>query len=607
MKAMKKLAYILAVSLSATMLFSCSNLDSMLDTENKSEFDASVVFSNYTLAEYNVFSISETFGHTNNYRGRFLPWYGFNTDAEWFNDGTSSSDKAHIGSYSVLTNNSQLNLDNGPYNEMYAAIERANLCINGLRTYGNVENDKEMAYLLGEALTLRAMIYYDLVKAWGDVPARFEPITSETIYIPKSSRDVIFKQILADLEESFNYLPWPATSAQTMTTDRVSKAFAKGLYARIALVASGYALRPEDGMVGTGDIGTVRTSNDPDLQKSVLYPKAYAAVKDVIENSGLSLYKNYEQLWRDQNTYDLAAGKEAIFVIPFSNDRGRWNFTNAINDEDLGRGGDIGPVPTLYFEFEADDVRRDITCVNWSWKKGHLAEPAGINKWYFGKFRFEWMNVQLKNGFNDDGVKPMVLRYSDILLMAAELANAAETSGTLAEAKGYLKEVRTRAYGGDESKAAAYVNDIANENDMFEKIMLERKLEFAGEYLRKGDLIRWNKLGTTLAAEKAKMTQLANRDGKYSYLSGNIYWRANENGVEIWGLNDGETAAPEGDGWQEWTDSKGNPSLYISESALKPEKIESLYETEPDTRQFWPIFQNTITNSQKSLVNDYGY
>lgn len=604
---MKKLAYILAVSLSATMLFSCSNLDSMLDTENKSEFDASVVFSNYTLAEYNVFSISETFGHTNNYRGRFLPWYGFNTDAEWFNDGTSSSDKADIGAYAILTNNSQLNLDNGPYNEMYAAIERANLCINGLRTYGNVENDKEMAYLLGEALTLRAMIYYDLVKAWGDVPARFAPITSETIYIPKSSRDVIFKQILADLEESFNYLPWPATSAQTMTTDRVSKAFAKGLYARIALVASGSALRPEDGMVGTGDIGTVRTSNDPDLQKSVLYPKAYAAVKDVIENSGLSLYKNYEQFWRDQNTYDLAAGKEAIFVIPFSNDRGRWNFTNAINDEDLGRGGDIGPVPTLYFEFETDDVRRDITCVNWSWKKGHIAEPAGINKWYFGKFRFEWMNVQLKNGFNDDGVKPMVLRYSDILLMAAELANAAETSGTLAEAKGYLKEVRTRAYGGDESKAAAYVNAIANENDMFEKIMLERKLEFAGEYLRKGDLIRWGKLGTTLAAEKAKMTQLANRDGKYSYLSGNIYWRANENGVEIWGLNDGETAAPEGDGWQEWTDSKGNPSLYISESALKPEKIESLYEAEPDTRQFWPIFQNTITNSQKSLVNDYGY
>lgn len=598
MKAMKKLAYILAVSLSATMLFSCSNLDSMLDTETQSEFDASVVFSNYTLAEYNIFSISETFGHTNNYRGRFLPWYGFNTDAEWFNDGTNTNDKADIGSYSILPNNSQLNLENGPYNEMFASIERANLCINGLRTYGNVENDKNMAYLLGEALTLRAMIYYDMVKAWGDVPARFEPINSATIYLPKSSRDIIFKQILADLEEAFDYLPWPATTAATMTTDRVSKAFAKGLYARIAMAASGYALRPE--VVGSGDAGLVKLSDDAELQKSVLYPKAYAAVKDVIENSGLSLYESYEQLWRDQNTYDLAAGKEAIFVIPYSNARGRWNFTNAIKDEDLGRGGDVGPVPTLYFDFDADDVRRDITCVNYYWKKGHLAEPAGINKWYFGKFRFEWMNVELKNGFNDDGVKPMVLRYSDILLMAAELASAAETEGTLAEAKGYLKEVRTRAYGGDESKATAYVNAIASEADMLDKIKLERKLEFAGEYLRKGDLIRWGELGVTLAAEKVKMTELANRSGKYSYLTGDIYWRSDENGAEIWGLNDGESAAPDGDGWTAVTG-------YVAEGKLKSDKIESLFEVDPDTRQFWPIFQNTITNSQGSLVNDYGY
>ena len=75
---------------------------------------------------------------------------------------------------------------------MYTAIERANLAIEGLRKYGNVEADANMAYLLGEALTLRAMVYYDLCKAWGDVPARFEPVTSETTYLPKSSREVIF-------------------------------------------------------------------------------------------------------------------------------------------------------------------------------------------------------------------------------------------------------------------------------------------------------------------------------------------------------------------------------------------------------------------------------
>lgn len=601
---MKKLAYILTICLSATTLFSCSTMDSILDTENKSEFDASVVFSNYTLAEYNIFSIAETFCHQNCYRGRFLPWYGINTDVEWFNDGTNTSDKASIGKYEILPNNSQLNLDNGPYNEMYAGIERANLCISGLRTYGNIENDKEMAYLLGEALTMRAMIYYDLVKAWGDVPARFEPITSETIYIPKSSRDVIFKQILADLEEAFNYLPWPATTPQTMTTDRVNKAFAKGLYARIALAASGYAQRPAEGEVGTGAIGSVDLSKDPELQKSVLYPKAYAAVKDVILNSGASLYGNFEQLWRDQNNYDLQAGKEVLYVIPFSNGRGRWNFTNAIKDEDLGRGGDVGPVPSLYFDYEVGDTRRDISCVNWYWTKGHIAKPAGINRWYFGKFRFEWMEgATLTNGFNDDGVKPVVMRYADILLMAAELANADETEGTLAEAKGYLLEVRKRAFAGNEAEATAYVNGIANSEDMFEKIVEERKLEFVGEFLRKGDLIRWNRLNKNLVETKDKMTKLAARsEAPYNNLTGDIYYRETENGAEIWGLNDGESNAPEGD---DWILEKG----YIGEGKLKPEKIESLVSSSvnADSRQFWPIFQNTITNSQGSLVNDYGY
>jgi hypothetical protein len=40
--------------------------------------------------------------------------------------------------------------------------------------------------VLGEALTLRAVIYLDLVKGGGDVPARFEPITTETLYLPRT-------------------------------------------------------------------------------------------------------------------------------------------------------------------------------------------------------------------------------------------------------------------------------------------------------------------------------------------------------------------------------------------------------------------------------------
>ena len=65
-------------------LFSCTG--DFLDVETKSEFDESIVFSNYTLAEYNIFGISDAFGQTNGHRGRYLPYYGFNTDIEWNNN-----------------------------------------------------------------------------------------------------------------------------------------------------------------------------------------------------------------------------------------------------------------------------------------------------------------------------------------------------------------------------------------------------------------------------------------------------------------------------------------------------------------------------------------
>lgn len=304
-------------------LSSCSE-EGFFDVKAPSAADESNVYSNYTLSEYAIFSIAETFGHTNNYRGRFLPWYGFNTDVEWYN-GTNTTGK-QLAQYEPTTNNTQMNLDNGPYNEMFVGIERANLAIEGLRAYGDVENQPDMAYLLGEALTLRAMIYYDLTKAWGDVPARFEPINSENIFMAKSSRDTIYVQILKDLEEAIPYLYWPNESSQTATTDRINKAFACGLYARIALAASGYALRPDDGTVGTGNLGSVRKTNEPQLQAEVLYPKALGYLQEVINSGTAYLVSSYEQLWRDFNNYDLTAGKEVLYSIPFSDGRGRWNY-----------------------------------------------------------------------------------------------------------------------------------------------------------------------------------------------------------------------------------------------------------------------------------------
>ncbi len=606
---MKKIIILISALVLASMAL--SSCEKILDQSSPSTFDDSVVYANYTLAEQTIFSIHIALGEQNSYRGRFLPWYGFNTDIEWYNS-PKNDDRTQIAAYDVRLNNSQLNDSKNPFADMYSAVERANLAIEGLRTYGNVEKDADMAYLLGEVLTLRAMLYYDLVKAWGDVPARFSSLTSETLFVPKSSRDVIFKQILSDLDEAIPYLPYPGQSTQTARTDRVNKVFAEGLYARIALMASGYAIRPDDGMVGTGDLGSVRLTSDTELSKDVLYPKALIYLKDAISSKTCSLVPDYETLWRSFNAMDLTAGKEFLFNIPFgANDqkaRGRWNYTFAVKCENssvfgynVNQGGQAGPTPTTWFLYDPRDTRRDVTCVNYKLVKDVLT-PAGINNWYFGKYRFNWMTLFPYTGGNDDGIKPVVMRYADVLLMAAEIANELDD---MDYAKDCLKEVRKRAFKGNETAAEAYVDALAGKDAFFEAIVRERALEFCGEFLRKADLIRWNRLYSALSAEKAELRNLASRQGDYASLSGNVWYRESEDGesLEFYGLGAGESAAPEGN-WEVVPE-------YVSTTKLKDADIDYLF-SQPDEdqlnrRQFWPIFQYLVDTSQKTLVNDYNY
>lgn len=602
---MKKILYsVLSV---AVVVLAASSCEKILDSNSPSAFDSATVYANYSLTEGTIFGITESFCEVNSYRGRFLPWYGHNTDIEWYNTYKKGDGKSDISAYDCLPNNAQLNQSNGPFPLMYMGIERANLVIEGIREYGNPSERPEMAYLLGEALTLRAMIYYDLIKAWGDVPARFTPLTSETIYAPKESRDVIFKQILSDLEEAIPYIPNPGETAATSRTDRVNKVFAEGLYARIALLASGYALRPEDGAVGTGDLGTVRLSSDPALQKEVLYPKALAYLEAAYGKAALE--SDYEYYWYKQSNMDnltAGPGSETLYVIPFGEGRGRWNYTYAIKSEgasitaNTSRGGDVGPLPTVYFMYDEGDQRRDVTCVNFQWNKGDVIEPAGIGKWYFGKYRFEWMHAQPYTGGNDDGIKPVVMRYSDILLMAAEIEN--ELNGP-ADAKKYLEEVRARACGED--AAAAYVAALTTKDDFFEAVAKERALEFCGEFLRKADLIRWNRLKESLDAAKAQMNDLRDLAGDFAGLSGDIAYALSEDGesLDILFLAPGEKA-PSG-----YELSAGYVNKYddAKKTGFYAEKIEGIYAQDPVQHMFWPIFNDTMTNSQGYIKNDYGY
>ncbi|RYF26142.1 MAG: RagB/SusD family nutrient uptake outer membrane protein [Flavobacteriales bacterium] len=593
---MKKIIYILFMVAGITTLNSCKKA---LDAPTKSSLDESVIFATPGLAEGAVAGIIQSFGETNSYRGRFLVFYGINNDTEVNNAlKATSDDKSRLSNYNANVNNGQMNTDNNAWAKFYEGIERANLAIRGIRTYGKIESSPQMAQILGEILTLRAVLYNDLIKGWGDVPARFEPITTATTYLARNDRDIIYKQLLKDLDEAAGYLPWPNDNAITAKVERVSKAFAKGLRARLALAAGGYAQRLD---------GTVRLSSDAELSKDKMYAIAKKECVDIV-NSGKLRLLGFEEVFRKLNEEAGAAGLESIWEIPFSEGRGRVIFDLGVKhlktDKYTGqnKGGTNGPNPIMLYEYETGDVRRDVTVVPYEWDggtgdTGGYQVPSSLGRLYFGKYRYEWMKRRVTST-NDDGLNWMYMRYADVVLMAAEAIN--ELDGPAAAAP-YLKMIRDRAFPGNAAKVTTFMAAAtASKQAFFNAIVNERALEFTGEMLRKGDLIRWNLLNTKIAEAKTKLQQLENRQGKYAALPLKIYYKTAANGetVEIYGLNYGDTdaqgAALGYTSNKTWSlAASGDASTYWDALAVK----------DPNAQQVWPIWQ-VFLDSSNGLLNN---
>lgn len=583
-----------------------------MDAPTQSTLDESSVFSQYSLAESEIMSIHVSFCQTNSYRGRFLPYYGLNSDLETgsgtqpsYSKAMSYDDKLSLWAYNTLPTNGQMNTDNNAYAMFYEGIERANLAIQGIRKYGNIENNRDMAQLLGEALTLRALIYTDLIKAWGDVPARLQPNNADNVYMPRCNRDSIYKVLLADLKEAEDYCYWPNENVITKSTERVSKSFVKGLRARIALYAGGYGLR------GDG----YRKSKDPELASDKMYAIAKQECVDIINkhcNTLGSFEENFKKLCQD----NVSAGGESLWEIPFASGRGRVVYTFGIKHQaadqytSQAQGGANGPLPYLYYDYDKDDIRRDITCIPYEWSKELVdgksyQQLRGINKWCFGKFRYEWMKSEraLSLGKNDDGVNWQYMRLADVYLMAAEAINALDNDQQTAW--NYMKPVLDRALPAAKVEAlkAKYT---ANQNAFFNGIVEQRGFEFAGEMLRKADLVRWGIIDEKMAEAKQKLTDLSNRAGSYADLPLKLYFKNEGENIIIYGLNHGDTdeegAALDGYSSKKWfVDSKTGANI------ITEDYINGLYVGKPSLNCLWPIWQTFIEKSNGLLNNDGNY
>ena len=595
---MKNKIKISLLSLTILGLASCD-----MDAPTLSTLDESTMFSTYALAEAEVMSINVSFGETNSYRGRYLPYYGLNNDVEIGNSPDYSKggddNKNDLWNMNTKPTNSQMNTDNNAYAMFYQGIERANLAIQGIRKFGNIATNKDMAHLLGEALTLRAVLYNDLIKGWGDVPGRFVPNNNDNIYLPRMNKDSIFIRLLDDLKEAEELCYWPNESKITSTTERVNKAFVKSLRARIALYAGGFALR------GDG----FRRSNTPELASDKMFQIAKQECEEVIasgHNKLGSFEENFKKLCED----NIAAGGESIWEIPFSAGRGRVLYTLGVkhNSKDQytqqAQGGANGPIAYLFYDYDPEDLRRDITCVPYEWSKelvngnAHVTFRA-INKWCFGKLRYEWMK-RIVTSTNDDGINFQYMRLADVYLMAAEAENELGNTGA---AWTYMEPVLSRVLPAAKV-AALHAKYTASQQAFREGIYDQRALEFAGESLRRADLVRWGIIDQKMELAKQKLTALQQRTGQYEGYPDKVYINNAEDKdkIQVYGFNKGEddpdVIATLGN-WESknWFVSSGKYTL-------DDNYINGLYTVQPSTHCIWPIWQTFIDKSNNMLNND---
>lgn len=650
---MKHLKYIIAGALLVT-LAACEK--NFFETDSPSAMDVSV-FKSTELTEQAIGAIYHTFGEDKSFRNRLCGGYiAMNTDIEYCNKGSGHAKESSI--YAMSNGTGDLSTSNGkdPWAYLNSAIERANVVIDGIRTYSDLENTT-FQYLLGEALTLRAFCYLEMIKLWGDVPACFKSFDGtdlNELYVKKTDRNVIYEQLRLDLKEAAQLMPWSAEcpgNAQNYT-GRPSKALALGLLARMDMMYAGLAMRPNvftEG--GTTDCSVQYNVKDAEKRKE-LYQEVVWACAEIIKQEDTKLQPSFEQIFRDlcADVTDYSKS-EYIWAIPFlDGSRGQvlaltglkisanapqalinTNYYGGGNTSNTKVQGMIQIVPTFSWDFEEGDTRRDVTICPFQWEYDNgsgvgsdasifpnatpaesklYQKVADITSIYLGKYRVEWMIRDYDA--SEDCIDMPILRYADILLMFAEAAigsmegNAPTNLYDLDPQQQYDK-VRIRA--GLESKPLT-----------MENIIDERAFEFCGENIRKYDLMRWGLLKSQLETTMNRLADLDKGTGEFAGRIDSVCFRYRQDDSfaetghayvfdTIVGLRKGDVTPAEFDKTQGWV----KKALYEKEGDrhLTPTGAEGYYlykeGTDIDMHQYWPIFEVNLNASNGTLWNDYLY
>lgn len=470
------------IILSAGLYFSITGCEKYLDRKPLSATltDYGSVLDGQVIGMYSIFNTWAGFNT--------LPWLDFNSirddDAQ---KGSSTTDGAEIvAEFETFQYTKDDWATNTYWNDHYYMINKANQLLFyadslGAKDQGSLRN-------IGEALFFRAYSYFELVKAYGEVPKIDFYYTDASQGIrPKATVAEIYALIDHDLDSAALLLPldwFNSTTNQNPFPGRLTRGAALTLHAQTYLFRQNWAM-----VIGF--------------------------CNQVMALGKYSLAEKFTDVWREGPNGLGKNGPESILEMQAylgpggTPDQGSWyGVSQNVRQGGAGPEWNLGwgwntPTDNLVNAWSDSDPRKAATILFSGQFDGGPATGGfgatlpphnpgtALDQKYWNKKVYSDPAVRqitgtMTNGYSGAWVNHRVLRYADVLLMKAEAANESGDGATAAQ---MLELVRARARGGNNA-VLPYIA-FENQAQMRTAIKNERRWEFAMEGYRFYDLVRW--------------------------------------------------------------------------------------------------------------------
>lgn len=438
------------------------------------------------------------------------------------------------------------------FNSLYNTVARAARVANIIA--GKAEYQADLAagkatdwtQLYGEAVTLRAFFYFELVKHFGDVPYGIENAVVNDYGL--TSRFEILDNMIASVKEVESLMYRLGEGG--ITAERMSRTFANALIGEMAIYAGSWQTIRTDVLGLYGDIqfeekGT--KANDCVYARRTDYKNYYQIAEQYLsaaineQKGSLQLitsddrdYANnpFQMHW--QYIHNKKVSPESLFevgnVAPNSSEhpysQGRPSNGGGSNAAPCKVFGAIRILPSFYYMgYEDGDKRMDasmtVTGSTGDGNEAILSFTAGsklnggisINKWDDNRMNPPYVAAQRNSGLN---YCPSHLADVMLLLAEAKAELGTDDQGAL----DLVNQLRERAFGDTSHNLSSLSGEALKD-----AVWMERKRELLGEGDVRWDMIRSGKFTERTQAVRAEMKAMIaglEANGYYEFPNGRI-------------------------------------------------------------------------------------